>query len=79
MKTNVGSFDGAARFIAGCTILFFGGHGLGWWALLGLIPLLTSAFNFCPLYWVLRIDTAAWEERFEKRHPHPPSDFDPSM
>ena len=70
MKANVGSCDAAVRFVAGCVILGFGIHGLGWWALLGLVPILSSAFQFCPLYWVLRLDTAAWEDEWERRHKH---------
>ena len=70
MKTNVGSYDAGIRFVLGCCILFLGTHGLGWWALLGAIPILSACFEFCPLYFICRIDTAAWEERYERRHPH---------
>jgi hypothetical protein len=69
MKSNVGSYDGAVRFLLGCTILFFSVNGLGWWALLGLIPIANAACGFCLIYWVLGINTAAWEAEFEKRHP----------
>lgn len=74
MKSNVGSYDGAVRFLAGCTVLFFSVNGLGWWALLGLIPIASAACSFCPLYWLCGINTAAWEVEFEKRHPSPPPD-----
>jgi hypothetical protein len=72
MKTNVGSYDAAVRFLLGCGILFFSVNGLGWWALLGFVPILSAACGFCPLYWLLRLDTAAWEARYEARHPHSP-------
>jgi len=73
MKANIGSYDAGVRFIAGCGLLFFSVNGLGWWALLGLVPLFTAAIGFCPLYCILRIDTACWEEE-PKSHPrHPPS------
>jgi hypothetical protein len=75
MKTNVGSYDAAVRFLAGCAVLFFSVNGLGWWALLGLIPVLSAVCAFCPLYWLFGIDTAAWERGFEKRHPHGPPSF----
>jgi hypothetical protein len=68
MKTNVGSYDAGVRFLLGCVVLFLSVNGLGWWALLGLIPLATAACGFCPLYWLLRIDTAAWEEAHEPDH-----------
>ncbi len=75
MKKNVGSFDAGARFILGCVVLFLGVQSIGWWGLLGFLFWLTGGIAFCPLYCVLRIDTAAWEERWEKRHPHNPPDF----
>jgi hypothetical protein len=68
MKANVGSYDCAARFVLGCLILGLFAHGLGAWALLGLIPILTSVVRFCPLYCLIRVDTEAWEDRFERRH-----------
>ena len=69
MKTNVGSYDGAVRFLVGCTILFFSVNGLGWWALLGFLPILSAGFSFCPLYCLFGINTADWEAEFERRHP----------
>jgi len=74
MKKNIGSFDGGARFVIGCSLLLTGLLGLGWWGLLGLVPLLTCFVGICALYWILRLDTAAWEARWETRHPHPPVD-----
>ncbi len=68
MKTNVGSYDAGIRFLLGCVVLFLSVNGIGWWGLLGLIPILSAACSFCPLYWVLRIDTAAWEDAREHRH-----------
>lgn len=69
MKANVGSYDAGARFILGCAILFLSVNGLGWWALLGLLPLASAATEFCPLYWLCRIDTAKWEHDHEPHHP----------
>lgn len=68
MKTNVGSYDAGVRFVIGCCVLFMSVNGWGWWALLGLIPIVTAACSFCPLYLILRIDTEAWEEDHEARH-----------
>jgi hypothetical protein len=59
MKTNVGSYDAGARFVLGCGVLFMSLNGLGWWGPLGFIPITTAACGFCPLYWLLGIDTAA--------------------
>ncbi|MGC4070926.1 MAG: DUF2892 domain-containing protein [Nibricoccus sp.] len=61
MKTNVGSYDAGIRFLLGCVILFLSVNGLGLWGLLGLIPILSAACAFCPIYWLFGIDTDAWE------------------
>ena len=63
MKTNVGSFDGAARFVAGIVVLHFGIRDIGWWGLLGLIPITTTILNWCPLYALLHIDTRGADEK----------------
>jgi hypothetical protein len=58
MNRNIGAADRAVRIVAGVALLamvFVGPRTpLGW---LGLIPLLTAAVNFCPLYAVLGIST----------------------
>jgi hypothetical protein len=50
MKTNVGSIDRALRFIAGLALLGAGYYFKSWWGLIGLVPLLTAIFRFCPAY-----------------------------
>lgn len=77
MKANIGSYDAGVRFVAGCVVLFFGMNGLGWWSLLGLIPILTAAIGFCPLYWLFGLNTARWEEEYESHHRHPPPHVSP--
>ncbi|MBA4137627.1 MAG: DUF2892 domain-containing protein [Opitutus sp.] len=57
MKHNVGSYDAAIRFFVGCALMYWGVHEKSWWALVGVAPLLTSAFAFCPLYLPFHIDT----------------------
>lgn len=68
MKENVGSYDAGVRFVVGCLALYFSLR-LGWWALLGLIPILSAAFAFCPIYRLFHINTAKWEDDWEHRHP----------
>lgn len=72
MKNNVGSFDQGARFVLGCVVMFLGIETIGWWGLLGLIPWLTAIVGYCPLYHLLRLDSARWEEKWNTRHPHLP-------
>jgi len=67
MKHNVGSFDAAARTIGGTLFVLIGHHHfLSWWALLGLIPVLTAALAFCPVYCLFGFDTSCEDDE----HPH---------
>jgi hypothetical protein len=58
MVRNVGSLDQFVRLVIGLAILslvFVGPKT--YWGLLGIIPLLTAATGFCPLYRVVGIST----------------------
>ena len=58
MWQNEASWDRGLRVVLGLGLLAFyfaGGHA--WWALIGLIPLLTGLFGFCPLYRVFGFST----------------------
>ncbi len=58
MQKNVGGIDRWIRIILGIILLllvFVGPHTK--WGWIGLIPLLTGIFNFCPLYLPLKINT----------------------
>ncbi|MBR0674404.1 YgaP family membrane protein [Neoroseomonas soli] len=58
MSCNVGSTDRALRIVAGLVILALGVAGpLGWWGLVGLLPLATGLWRWCPAYSVLGIRT----------------------
>ena len=50
MRLNVGGFDRILRFVAGLVILGAGYYYKSWWGLLGLGPLLSAVFRFCPAY-----------------------------
>lgn len=62
MKANVGSYDGAVRFVGGCALLAMSNHGWGWWGLLGLIPILSTATGHCMVYALLGINTTACDQ-----------------
>ena len=62
MKTNVGSYDVAVRFVTGCIILGLGVHLENWWGLLGLVPIATAVACYCPLYLPVHIDTTSTDE-----------------
>lgn len=51
MKANVGSLDRAARIIIGLVLIGLAVAGIGSpWTWIGVVPLATGAFKFCPLY-----------------------------
>ncbi len=57
MKGNVGSVDRLLRIIVGLIIAIIGVIFDSWWGLIGLVPLATGLFKFCPLYLPLNITT----------------------
>lgn len=63
MQTNVGNIDRALRVLLGIALL---GATLfdvvGPWGWIGIIPLLTGIFRFCPAYALFGIRTCRQEE-----------------
>ncbi|GGC90249.1 YgaP family membrane protein [Vreelandella lutescens] len=58
MKTNVGGFDKMARIAVGALLIVLALTGtIGVWGWVGVIPLATGLFSFCPLYSLLGIST----------------------
>lgn len=58
MKTNVGSIDRIARVVIGLLLIALAATGtIGAWGWIGVVPLATAAFSFCPLYTVLGLST----------------------
>lgn len=60
MTLNVGNADRIARALIGLAILslFFVLEGSArWWGLIGLLPLGTAVFRFCPAYALLGMNT----------------------
>jgi hypothetical protein len=66
MKANVGGIDKLLRIAVGIALLaaaaFMEGP-LRWWGLVGIVPLATGLFNFCPLYTVLGLNTCPLERK----------------
>ena len=53
MKRNVGGVDRALRMIIGFAlmlVIFFVPGPAKWWGFLGVIPFVTGAMQWCPLY-----------------------------
>ena len=62
MKKNVGGIDRTVRIVAGIIMLslfFILGDTLRWWALLGLVPLMTGLIRWCPAYLPFGLRTCA--------------------
>ena len=58
MSTNVGSIDRIARVLIGVLLLTLTAMGtIGAWGWIGIVPIATAAFSFCPLYTLLGVST----------------------
>ncbi len=58
MKINVGSIDRILRIVAGLALIALAATGtVGAWGWIGIVPLLTGAFKFCPAYVLLGTST----------------------
>ena len=57
MKSNVGGIDRILRLIADFAILGAGYYFKSWWGLVGLVPILTATFRFCPAYLPFGLNT----------------------
>lgn len=58
MSINVGSWDRVLRVVVGLVLIGLAATGtVGWWGWLGVVPLATGLFGFCPAYTLLGIKT----------------------
>lgn len=58
MKTNEGGLDRAMRVAAGLALIGLAATGtVGPWGYIGVVPLLTGAVGWCPVYTLLGIST----------------------
>jgi fatty acid desaturase len=54
MKSNVGGIDRILRVVLGLALIGMAAFGvIGAWGWIGVVPLLTAALGFCPLYTML--------------------------
>ena len=64
MTRNVGGIDRILRIVVGLVLLGLTFLGtIGWWGLIGLVPLGTALLGFCPLYPLLGMNTCPMEQR----------------
>ncbi|SDH49575.1 Protein of unknown function [Pseudomonas benzenivorans] len=58
MKTNVGTVDRSLRIAAGLILIGLSLSGtIGLWGWIGVVPLATGLFRFCPAYSLLGINS----------------------
>lgn len=58
MKANVGTIDRVVRIVVGLLLIGLSLAGvIGWWGWIGVVPLATGLFRFCPVYPLLGIST----------------------
>ena len=58
MNINVGSTDRIIRIVAGLALIGATLAGfIGYWGWIGIVPLLTGTFRFCPAYLPFGIST----------------------
>ncbi|MET3107288.1 hypothetical protein AAKU67_002280 [Oxalobacteraceae bacterium GrIS 2.11] len=63
MKPNVGTIDRAIRIIVGSGLLLATMAGMiGMWGWIGLVPLATGVFRFCPAYFPFGISSCSTEK-----------------
>lgn len=63
MNANVGTLDRSLRIVAGIALIALAATGqIGEWGYIGVVPLLTGTFRFCPLYRVLGFNTCGMKQ-----------------
>jgi hypothetical protein len=64
MKFNVGTIDRVIRIVAGAALVGVAAAGIvGWWGFIGVVPLVTGLFKFCPAYALIGVNTCPAEKR----------------
>lgn len=64
MKTNIGGIDRILRIVVGLVLIALAATGtVSWWGYIGVVPLLTGVFRFCPAYTLLGVNTCPLDKR----------------
>ncbi len=63
MKANVGGIDRILRIVVGLALIAMAVVGPQVvWGWIGIIPLVTGLFKFCPLYPLVGFNTCSYED-----------------
>ena len=64
MKINVGTVDRVLRILAGVILITLAAtQTIGMWGYIGIVPLLTGIFRFCPAYTLLGMNTCTMDKK----------------
>jgi hypothetical protein len=64
MKANVGGIDRILRIVVGIALIALAATGtVGAWGWIGVVPLVTGLFKFCPFYPLLGASTCPMEKK----------------
>lgn len=64
MKKNVGGIDKVLRILVGLVLIGLTLAGaIGVWGWIGVVPLATGLFNFCPLYTLIGVNSYPLKNR----------------
>lgn len=64
MKFNVGTIDRVIRIVVGVALIGAAAAGLiGMWGYIGVVPLATGLFKFCPAYALLGVNTCPAQKK----------------
>ena len=64
MKPNVGTIDRTIRIVGGLILIGLTLTGkIGVWGWIGVVPVLTGLFRFCPAYPLLSLSTCPLSKR----------------
>ncbi|NYT79999.1 DUF2892 domain-containing protein [Alcaligenaceae bacterium] len=62
LSINVGSIDRALRIVLGLVLIGLAATGVvGGWGWIGIVPLVTGLWRFCPVYSLLGISSCPLE------------------
>jgi hypothetical protein len=57
LKKNVGYVDSIIRVVLGTLIVGIGLYYNSYWGFIGLIPVISGAVSYCPVYRIFRTST----------------------
>ena len=63
MKANVGSIDRVLRIVIGLALIGVAVAGVSVWGWIGVVPLATGIFKFCPAYTLFGLNTCPMQKQ----------------